>query len=261
MAKAIMAASAVAPGTGHARALALIAAGMSDPVLGPISMDDVQLCPQHAGRLSEELVDSLMATHPVTQFRLHATPRIAGKHVHTIVEAVDAFNHPEQMVATAALSRRMGAKGYSIHAGQTALGTLDQAFENIRRLSDLFGCRVGIEGLYPSLGRTSRWLLATWEEHERMLEAGIDFAIDLSHIHIIAKRQRTMRMDLVRDMVSSPRCMEVHVSDNDGRADSHRPLTAGAAPWWLAVLGNVHPDADLFYEGVVVDPRRKALHN
>ena len=252
-----MAASAAAPGISHAKAMLAISAGIEDPMLGPIGFEQVQLCPQHSGRLSEELVDHLMEEHPETSFRIHATPRIAGAHMHAIAEAVDADRHPEQMAATAALSRRMGAKGYTLHAGRREHGTLEQAFENTRRLADLFGCRVGIEGLYPSIGRNNRWLLSTWEEHEALLEAGVDFAIDLSHLGIVAKRERKQRHDLVHALVSSPQCIECHVSDNDARADSHRPLTAGSPPWWLPFLVDVHPDATIFYEGIAVDPRRR----
>lgn len=253
----IMAASAAAPGISHARAMAIIAAGIEDPILGPIAHDHVQLCPQHAGRLSEELVDRLMDDHPQTAFRIHATPRVAGDHVHCIAEAVDAHLYPEQMAATAALSRRMGAQAYTLHAGRREHGTLEQAFENTMRLADLFGCRVGIEGLYPSLGRENRWLLSTWGEHEMLLEAGVDYAIDLSHLGIVAKRERQQRHDLVKALLSSDRCLEVHLSDNDARADSHRPLTVGSPPWWLPFLGDAHPDAVMFYEGIAVDPRRR----
>lgn len=253
----IMAASAAAPGISHARAMAEIAAGIMDPVLGRIGSDHVQLCPQHAGRLNEELVDQLMDDHPGTAFRIHATPRVAGEHQHAIIEAVDAHEHPEQMRATASLSIRMGATGYTLHAGRREHGTLEQAFDNTRRLADLFGCRVGIEGLYPSLGSINRWLLSTWEEHERLLEAHVDFAVDLSHLGIVAKRERTQRHDLVRELLSSGHCIECHVSDNDARADSHRPLTAGSPPWWLPFLADVHPDAIIFYEGIAVDPRRR----
>lgn len=255
----IMAASAAAPGISHLRAVAALAKGVEDPVLGPIHMDEVQLCPQHAGRLSEAVVDTLMEEHPDTRFRIHATPRVEGTHVHRIVEAVDAFDHPEQMAATAALSKRMGAIGYTLHAGRRELGTLERVFENTRRLADLFGCRVGVEGLYPSIGRHNTWLLASWAEHEEMLKARIPYALDVSHINIVAKRERDRRPDLLRDLLSSPNMMEFHLSDNDARADSHRPLTAGSPPWWTPFLDHVHPDASVFYEGILIDPRRKAL--
>lgn len=261
MSHRIMAASAAAPGISHVRAMQEIASGIDDPILGRIHHDEVQLCPQHSGRLSEDVVEHLMESHPRTRFRIHATPRIDGEHEHAIVEAVNASEHPDQIRATAALSRRMEAPAYTLHAGRREHGTLEKAFENTRRLADVFGCRVGIEGLYPSIGRENRWLLATWDEHEKLIEADVDFAIDLSHLGIVAKRERRQRHDLVKALVSSPHCLECHVSDNDARADSHRPLTAGSPPWWLPFLGDVHQEAVIFYEGIAVDPRKMAKTN
>lgn len=253
----INAASAVIPGSTHQRAMERLAEGLEDPILGRIATDEVQLCPQHAGRLAEEVVDLLMETHPDTRFRIHASPRISGID-HRIVHCSNAFDDGgAQMAATAALSRRMGARGYTLHAGETAHCTLDQALDSLLRLEDMFGCRVGVEGLYPSLGRADRWLLSRWSEHERLLERGCAFAIDLSHLHIVAKRERTQRPDLVRDLVSSPNCIEVHLSWNDGRADSHRPLDPANPPWWMAHLPEINPEAVVFYEGVLLDPKRK----
>lgn len=253
----IMAASAVAPGTSYTRAIAQIQEGLADPVLGPVGTKHMQLCPQHAGRLTEDVVDRLMSAYPDTRFRLHAIPRVGGDHRHRILDAVNVFEAPEQLAATVMMSRRVGATGYSIHAGATAHGSLDKAFRNVRHLADLFGCRVGIEGLYPSPGGSGKWLLGTWSEYERLLEEGVDYAIDLSHLNIVVKRERTRRDDLVRDLVSSPHCIEVHVSCNDGRADSHRPLDPASPPWWTPLMAHVHPDAVVFYEGVLLDPRRR----
>lgn len=253
----MMAASALAPGISHARAVAAIARGVSDPVLGPVSIDEVQLCPQHSGKLHEELIDELMETHPGTRFRIHATPRVSGGHHHRIVDAANASEHPEQMARTAALSRRMCAPGYSLHAGRRDEGTLEKAFNNVRRLEDLFQCPVGIEGLYPSTGPRDTWLLSRWSEHERLLESGVHYAIDLSHLLIVARRERDERPDLVEALVSSPRCIEVHVSDNEARLDSHRPLTPGKPVWWMRHMQSIVPTATLFYEGILVDPRRR----
>lgn len=253
----MMAASALAPGMSHARAVQAIAKGVSDPVLGPVSIDQVQLCPQHSGKLHEGLIDELMETHTGTRFRIHATPRVSGDHHHRIVDAANASEHPEQIGRTAELSRRMRAPAYSLHAGRRAEGTLDKAFDNVRRLEDLFQCPVGIEGLYPSTGPSDTWLLSRWDEHERLLDGDVHFAIDLSHLLIVARRERDERPDLVEALISSPRCLEVHVSDNEARLDSHRPLTPGKPVWWLKHLPHVSPAATIFYEGILIDPRRR----
>lgn len=253
----IMAASAAAPGISHIKAVEAIAAGITDPVLGTIGYDHVQLCPQHSGKLSMDSIEILMDKYPSTSFRIHATPRVAGDHTHHIVDAANAHEYPEQIQATANLSKRLNAKGYTLHAGLRNNANLAQAFDNTKRLADIFQCRVGIEGLYPSLGRTSKWLLSSWAEHEELLKSGVDFAIDLSHLGIVAKRERQQRHDLVEALLSSDHCIECHVSDNDARTDSHRPLTAGSPPWWLPFLVHVNPEAVTFYEGIAIDPRRK----
>ena len=72
----IHAASAVAPVTTHKRALSYLAEGLEDDVLGPISMEHVQLCPQHAGYIDEALLEQLMELYPATKFRLHASPKL-----------------------------------------------------------------------------------------------------------------------------------------------------------------------------------------
>jgi hypothetical protein len=253
----IMAASSVVPGSSYDKVMSHISQGLEDPVLGKISHEHIQLCPQHPGKITQAIVESLMASYPQTNFRIHATPRVEGKHSHAIAEAVNAHEYPEQMKATANLSKTAGANGYTLHAGRREYGSLEQAFENTKRLADLFQCRVGIEGLYPSVGPYNRWLLATWEEHEMLLESGVDFAIDLSHLNIVAKRQKTQRLDLVKDLLSSPHCIECHLSDNDARADIHQPLKAASPPWWLPMLAHVHPETVIFYEGILIDPRKK----
>lgn len=251
----INAASAVYPGVSHRAAMAFIAGGLEDPLLGRIGRQHVQLCPQHSGRITDETVDYLLATYPDTAFRLHATPRIEGPARHTILDAANIFEHPKQLRRMAEISRRLGAPAYSLHAGKLAHGTLADALENTRRLSDLFGCRVGIEGLYPAPGRKPVWILGTWKEHEQMLDSGVDFALDLSHLNIIARRERNERHDLVTDLMSSPHCIEIHLSDNDGRGDRHQPLGQQSAPWWIPFLPKAHPDCVVFYEGILKDPR------
>lgn len=256
----ISAASAVAPTFSHARSLELIAESAVDPVAGPIGMDEVQLCPQHSGTLTEGVVEKLMELYPRTKFRLHASPKVKGDHSrHANVYASNANDNQEQVAATAALSRRLNAPGYSIHAGVRGESSLTQAFDNVRRMADQFGCRVGIEGLYPPSARENHWLLSTWDEYEQMLNSGIDYALDLSHLNIVAKRERLLDLALSTALIESPQCMEIHISDNNGRADSHRPMTVGAEPWWWDLLVSCQVDAPVFYEGAIHLPTKKRL--
>jgi hypothetical protein len=63
----------------------------------------------------------------------------------------------------------------------------------------------------------------------------------------MARQTRRYEMTLLREMVSSEQCKEIHLSGNDGVRDQHAPLTTH--PWWWDVLSFAHPDAVVFYEG------------
>ena len=249
----INAASAVAPVTTHRRALAHIADGLEDEVLGKIHMDHVQICPQHAGYVDEQLVTDLVATYPDTAFRLHASPKISG-HGRSIVHVSNSDDNQDYVTEAFRLGAIMGSHGHTIHAGERRDCDIDGMIDRLDALQQKAGMRVGVEGLYPS--PRDRWLMSTWQEHERVAERGFSYALDLSHLNIVARAHG--RQDaLVRDLLSSHLCMEVHVSGNDGRADSHKPLDSSNAPWWLELLKDCRSDAVVFYEGVLVDPRKK----
>ena len=110
----------------------------------------------------------------------------------------------------------------------------------------LFGCRVAVEGHYPTRGDVFH--IATWAEYAALHESGVDFALDLSHLNIVASHSGVIETNLVREMLASEHCLEVHVSGNDGTRDQHARLTR--EPWWLSLLGDVHPDAIVFCEAI-----------
>ena len=248
----IYAASAIVPTLTHERSLDLIATGLADPVFGEIDMRRVQLCPQHRGYLGEAQIETFMARYPETEFRLHASPKLAGvpkRHVYgsNIPQNADWI---ERLVT---LSELMVSRGYSIHAGLRQESTIDEMIGNVKRLEDRMSARVAVEGLYPA--RSDMWLMSSWQEYEKVANSGVGIAIDLSHLNIVARRHGR-KDDIVRDILSLPNCVEVHVSHNDGRADSHRKLTAEHEPWWLSLIQDAHAEADFFYEGILVMPSR-----
>ena len=249
----INAASAVAPVTTHRRALAHIADGLRDEVLGPILMEHVQICPQHAGYVDEELVTDLMQAYPDTAFRLHASPKLSG-HGRSIVHVSNWQEHQGYIDEALRLGGIMGSHGHTVHAGERRDCNIDEMIDRLDALQQKTGMPVGVEGLYPSM--RDRWLMSTWQEHERVAERGCLYALDLSHLNIVA-RTHGRQDDLVRDLLTSPQCIEVHVSANDGRADAHKPLEHSARPWWLEMLEECSSQAVIFYEGVLVDPRKK----
>jgi len=125
---------------------------------------------------------------------------------------------------------------------------------NVLRIEERCGIPVGVEGLYPAPG--DRWLLSTWADYEWLLESDLHYAIDLSHLAIVARHERCEDLALARELVSNERAIEVHVSDNDGRADRH--TTLARQPWWWPVLEDVHPAAVIFSEGNQNAGRRPA---
>jgi hypothetical protein len=58
----------------------------------------------------------------------------------------------------------------------------------------------------------------------------------------------------VRDMLACERCIEVHVSANDGRGDWHQ--VCEQPPWWWPLLQYINPKAVVFSEG---NHRRKRI--
>lgn len=205
----------------------------------------VQLCPQNHGILDLHC-DELAAMSPHTQFRLHANVRIEGHERH--YDASSTGNDADAYFrGLAAMSHRLGASVYTLHAGDRLGRDLEVLAARIRWLEDTFGHKVGVEGHYPALG--NRYWLSSWEEYRWLLDSGLDYALDLSHLHIVATRARRAELGLTRELLASERCIEVHLSGNDGLSDLHVRLADCPDYWWKAALDAIHPAADIFYEG------------
>lgn len=215
----------------------------SEPCSGPLHTDHVQLVPQSRGLLDESVADRLMAALPHTQFRLHANVRVLPGH--GVVDLSGFEQHADWFRQAARLSRYLNAPAYTAHAGRRQEATLPQVLEFARRCAQWFGCPVGIEGHYPT--REDAFLLSSWDEYKKLLHSGVPYALDLSHMHILASRSGRREPTLLAEMLSCERCLEVHISDNDGRADQHRVCTD--EPWWWPLLSRVHAQAVVFSEG------------
>lgn len=245
MPKTIHAATAMFPGYTCEQALTAITRGVSEPVVGAISAQFAQLCPQSLGHLSERVCEELRERFPASQLRLHANARVMERHL-----LIDASSYSDDtrfyFQALADRSRRLGATAYSVHAGYRENCTFGQTLDNLARIQDIFGpdCRVGVEGLYPSRHRPQ--LMDSWAEYEAALRAGVDLAIDLSHLNVVAHAEGTTASGLLTELLASPATIEVHTSGNDGRKDSHDLLTE--TPWWWSYLDDIHPDAVVFTE-------------
>ena len=193
----------------------------------------VQLCPQSRQVLDATVIDRLKARWPARRWRLHANPRLWDLppifyDASTVSAHLDSCFRP-----LAQLSARLGADVYSLHAGRTLNASRAQLLDNVARLEDLFGGPVAVEGMYPD--RHGRFHVADSEGYQWLLESGAAMAIDVSHLHIVRCTESGFDEGLLEALLESDRCLEVHLSHNNGRADQHRVLPQQPPWWWSAV--------------------------
>ncbi|WP_152988825.1 hypothetical protein [Burkholderia pseudomallei] len=231
------------PGVRHEHALAMLATDHSEPLFGTLSTAHVQLVPQSFGTLTDELVDGMQSAFPATSFRLHANVRVLSSH--RLADLSNFDTHADWFRRAADVSRRLNAPAYSAHSGRRAHADMTTMLDNARRCADLFGCPVAVEGQYPTKGDTL--LVATWEEYRAVFESGVPYALDLSHLNILANQSRIRDDGLLREMLACERCIEIHVSDNDGSGDWHQ--VCSDVPWWFDHLSHTNPAAVVFTEG------------
>ncbi len=224
----------------------------SDPLLGNLSTTKLQLCPQNRGRIDVEMAQRLRVDHPEIEWRLHANVQIDGQA--RIVDLCDWRDELYLFAQVARLSNVLAAPAYTAHAGRRGQSSLTEVLRYTLEAEQLFGIPVGIEGHYPT--KHDIWLLSTWAEYRMLLESGAHYALDLSHLHIVATASGYVEWNLLRELLASPKCIEVHVSGNDGSADQHHALDVDAVPWWWPLLTCANPDAAIFSEGrqAIVSP-------
>lgn len=223
--------------------------------------DELQICPQSHGILDEQVIDDLQGVG-FTKMRPHANVRVDWRGPRVVDASTPWSVSKPYFLKLADLCRTMGAKAYSVHAGRNpenggcSLGTM---LDNVARIQDTMGIPVAVEGLYPAKG--SPFLMATWEEYEAVLLDGqTPMAIDLSHLNILTRRLGS-RDDLVAELLAYPLTLEVHISGNDGRADSHA-LCNGQEFWW-PLMDRINPNAVIFDEGTRSTPeleKRTTIH-
>jgi len=239
----VCAATATLPGLPIADAVERIVFGMGEPLLGQLDPAHIQLCPQNRGQLDAALCETLCERWPHTAFRPHANVRVLPR-LRVFDASSDRAAAAPLFDAVADVCKRLGSPAYTLHAGYRTNATLTQMIDNVRRLQDVFPCPVGVEGLYPDAARGQ--LMDCWADYEHVLAAGVPLAIDLSHLHIVMRCEGRCD-DLVRALLASPTTLEVHVSANDGRRDSHDLLTV--EPWWWPLRDAIHSEAIVFSEG------------
>lgn len=230
----------------HAVHLACSAAAdaqLVEPLFGPLRVDHVQLVPQSSGVVTIDLAQQLTRDHPATRFRLHANVRVLKgfqvANLATLPQHLAWFRQAGQV------SRALAAPAYTAHAGRRCDASLAQVLDHTRRAADLFGCPVGVEGHYPD--PAGQFLVSSWPEYRLVFESGVPYCLDLSHLNILARQSGGLNPVLLQEMLACERCLEVHVSDNDGRSDQHR--VCREPTWWAPLLPYIHAGAVVFSEG------------
>lgn len=214
-------------------------------LLGALSTRHLQLCPQNQGQVTEELAVRLRQEFPETQFRLHANVQVESKP--RWVDWCDWQDAKDWFKQVSRISSSLGTSVYTAHAGRRGQASLAQVLDFVREAEQVMGMQVGIEGHYPT--PNDHWLISSWAEYRSLLESGVSYALDLSHLHILACQSSCIEVKLVKEMLASPQCLEVHVSGNDGSGDQHRSLDSFNPPWWMSLLHHTHADAVVFSEG------------
>jgi hypothetical protein len=224
-----------------------IRAGVIEPVFGPAPTDVIQIAPQFRGVLRPETAAELRALAPETQFRLHANLRVDASR-HALYDMTFRWDELVRfMRSLAEVNAVLRAPVYSVHPGRRAGSTLKTAFDNARRCADLLGIPVAIEGMYPHLRSDLAWLIETWADYRALFESGVPYAIDMSHVNLLVEQTRRIEIGLLGDMLACERCVEIHVSANDGLVDSHAVVID--PPWWMPLLRKASRHAVVFTEG------------
>lgn len=236
------------PGLRHQKAATAAIVGaqqgtLTEPLLGQLRADHVQLVPQSMGLIDEGVCDYLTSTFPEARYRLHANVRVLREHRFADLSNVE--QHRDWFEQAGRIHHALGATAYTAHSGRRQEATLEKVLDTARRWADEWGCKVGVEGQYPTPG--DQWLVSSWEEYRMLFESGVPYAVDLSHLNILVHRSGRREDGLVAEMLACDRVMEVHLSHNDGSGDTHRVCTERV--WWTSLLCHIHPDAVVFSEG------------
>ena len=218
-----------------------------EPTLGRLSVEHVQWVPQTCReQLTAEKAVEMVRQFPQTQFRLHANVRVLKQH-HLRADLAGYSEFPDYFSEMARVSRAINAPAYSAHAGLREMATFDKVLSAARRAAEQFGCPVAVEGHYPTPREGNKYNVSTWDEYRALFESQVTYALDLSHLNILAHYSRQRNETLVAEMLECERCIEIHVSENDGRGDQHQMLKS--EPWWWPLQMHFNPKAVVFSEG------------
>lgn len=135
---------------------------------------------------------------------------------------------------------RSGAKHFSVHGGlynpdivnhSHALEKFADNYNKAAMMGKTFGVRMGIETAYP-IPSGNQYVLDSESDIKTFVEMFPETGLVLDFAHVkIQKNYEKAEESLVDFMLAHPNLMEVHISENDGRSDSHTPIMRSSKFW------------------------------
>lgn len=143
----------------------------------------------------------------------------------------------------------MDITAYSVHAGSLTPSDEPRAayarfLQNVKQLEQLCSARsirLGVETMYPPQeDSTSQYLLQNTAQVKQLLQdlPQLELVVDMAHLNIWKKEtipKKLQLLELACDSEALPptadRLLEIHISDNDSKRDSHTAITERT--WWV----------------------------
>lgn len=267
----------VFPGYSPHRAMQALSEVQSDGGF-EFDLSKIQITPQNFCPWTPEALERFIGQYPDTQFRLHASIRLAKDTVSDKVQRFpwydlqrfieDPVGGTRYFARLGELNAVLGNPVYTFHSGSRPSGRdkviRPKMIEAMGVIGELLNAPVAIETLYPRkqlegarVGMRRHWM-DTWEDHAWLLfESDLNYVVDLSHLNIIAAAEGP-NITLTRSLLSNPRMLELHLSGNNGTADQHTCLATTENAWWQPLLSDVHSGADWFTEGSLRQKKKVA---
>ncbi len=206
---------------------------------------NIQICPQHIGFISETTTNRIKSKYPTTQFRLHANIRVNTTH-RSFDAGFDLLDNLEYATKIKTIQQQLNAQIYSYHAPMRHNKSWNEIITNVLKLQDFLGIPTAIEGLYPNSKNQDDLWKDSITAYEQILKSDLFFALDLSHLNIVYEQiddfNKQQLILLTKEMLQNKKCIEVHISGNDGNHDSHNAIDKHI--WWLDILNKAHLSQD-----------------
>ncbi len=137
----------------------------------------------------------------------------------------------------------LGITAYSVHGGNfatvcdrsLAYATFLENVYCLYQLCQMRGIALGVETMYPMLPTSATQnLLDNAEEVTQFCQDApeIKLVIDLAHLNIWHNHSHLAKLQWLK--LTPERLLEIHISDNDGRHDTHSRITPQT--WWVSQI-------------------------